>query len=213
MAARLHHGNWLFNWLSYVIWYVFMGFYQKIRNDITDRWMGLKDLQNKHKINYNVSFISLSLFPLIQIVKNWVARNTSILIVCFQDRHQNHLERCCQFNLFPFPLHMIWKFPWLQWMGLSIPVHYDSCRLVCCLWHPYISVEHFLPCTESHQVTQAEQDHHQQGQVYKFRFETTTKSLWYPLTHLQDLRNRLLSTTWFEMSLKHVLEKICRCWR
>ena len=61
-----------------------MGFYQKIRNDITDRWMGLKDLQNRQKIKYNVSFISLSLFTRIQMVRNWIVRNTSILIVLFK---------------------------------------------------------------------------------------------------------------------------------
>ena len=43
-----------------------MGFYQKIRNYVNAIWMGLKDLQNKEKIKYNVSFLSLSLFPCIQ---------------------------------------------------------------------------------------------------------------------------------------------------
>ena len=61
----------------YVIWV-------SIRNDITDRWMGMKDLQNKHKIKYNISFISLSLFPRIQMDRNCVTRNTLILIVIFK---------------------------------------------------------------------------------------------------------------------------------
>ena len=42
--------------------------------------MGLKDLQNKQK-KYNVSFISLSLFPRIQMILNRAVGNTSILIV------------------------------------------------------------------------------------------------------------------------------------
>ena len=37
-----------------------------------------------------------------------------------------------------------------------------------CLWHPHCSVEHFLPCTESHQVTQVEKDHLQQLPVFNF---------------------------------------------
>ena len=61
-----------------------MGFHQKISNDIADRWMVLKDLQNKQKIKYNASFISLSLFPRIQMVQNRVFRNTSILIYLFR---------------------------------------------------------------------------------------------------------------------------------
>ena len=61
-----------------------MGFYQKITNDITYRWMGLKSLQNKQKIKYNVSFIYLSLFPRIQMVRSWVVRNISILIILFK---------------------------------------------------------------------------------------------------------------------------------
>ena len=61
-----------------------MGFYQKIRNDITDRWIGLKDLQNKQKIKFSVSFIFLSLFPRIQMAQNLVVRNASILIVLFK---------------------------------------------------------------------------------------------------------------------------------
>ena len=61
-----------------------MGFYQKITNDITYRWMGLKSLQNKQKIKYYVSSIYLSLFPRIQMVRSWVVRNISILIVLFK---------------------------------------------------------------------------------------------------------------------------------
>ena len=43
-------------------------------------------LQNKQKIKYNFSFISLSLFPRIQTDRNWVVWNTSILIVLFKIR-------------------------------------------------------------------------------------------------------------------------------
>ena len=45
--------------IDYLTDYRNIGFYQKFRNDINDRWMGLKDIQNKQKIKYNVSFISL----------------------------------------------------------------------------------------------------------------------------------------------------------
>ena len=43
--------------------------------------MDEKDLQSKQKFKYNVSLISLTLFPSIQIVRNWVIRNTSTLII------------------------------------------------------------------------------------------------------------------------------------
>ena len=54
-------------------------FYQKIRNDLADRWMGLKGLQNKQKIKYNVSFISYSLFTTHLNSPKLIVRNTYIL--------------------------------------------------------------------------------------------------------------------------------------
>ena len=77
-----------------------MGFYQKIRNDITDIWMGLKDLQNKQEIKDNVSLITLSLFPRGPNGSK-LGRQEHLYPHCFiQDHHLNHLEGYCQCNLF-----------------------------------------------------------------------------------------------------------------
>ena len=77
-----------------------MGFNQKIRNYITDRWMGMKDLQNKPKIKYNVSFISLSLLTTHPNGPKF-GRKEHLHPHCFiQDHYQNLLEGCCQCNLF-----------------------------------------------------------------------------------------------------------------
>ena len=135
-----------------------MGFYLKIRNDITDSWIGLKDLQNKQKKN----IMSLLRLYLYSPASKWseIRSSGTPPSSLFYSRpssessrrflHMQSVSQC--------PLQMIWKFPWLQWMDSSNPVHHDSCRLACCLWHPHTSVEHLLPCTESHQVTQVEQD-------------------------------------------------------
>ena len=58
--------------------------------------------ERQTKIKYNVSFISLSLFPRIQMVRNWVARNTPILIVLFK----TIIRIMCQCNLFHSVLFM-----------------------------------------------------------------------------------------------------------
>ena len=196
MATRRHNENWLFNWLSYVLCY--MGFYQKIRNVITDRWMRLKVLQNKQKIKYNVSFISIPYFPRIQMIQNWPSGTPPSSLFYSRPSPESSGRLLSMCSVLQCPLQMIWKFPWLQWMDSSNPVHHASCRIACCLWHQHTSVEHPIPCTESNQITQVEQDRLQQWLVYTFWFETTTQSLRYLLTHLQYLHNRLLSTTWFE---------------
>ena len=148
-------------------------------------------------IKYNVSFIFFIFLPTHPNEPKF-GHQEHLHPHCFI-HHQNHLEGCCICNLFHSVLFRWFEnFPWLQWMDSSNPVHHDSWRVACCLWHPHTSVEHLLPCTESHQVTQVEQDRLQQWLVYKFYFESTSQKLWYLFTHFQYLHNRLLSTTWFE---------------
>ena len=110
------------------------------------------------KIKYNVSFISVSLFPLIQMVRNRVIRNTSILVVLFKTIiriiWKNNVNVIC----FTVSSSDDLEISLIAVMDSSKPVHHDSCRMALCLWHPHISVKNFLPCTESHQVTQVEQD-------------------------------------------------------
>ena len=77
-----------------------LGFYQKIRNEITNRWMGLKDptKQTKNKVKCIFYF-----FIFIPTHPNGpkLGRQEHLHPHCFiQDHHQNHLEGCCQCNLF-----------------------------------------------------------------------------------------------------------------
>ena len=98
-----------------------MGFYQKIRNDITVRWIGLKDLRNKQKIKYNVSYF----FIFIPTRPNGpkLGHQGHLHPHCFiQDHHQNHLEGCCIFNLFHSVL-----FRWFENLPLAVNGFKQSC--------------------------------------------------------------------------------------
>ena len=133
------------------------GFYQKIRNDITDRLMGLKDVQNKQKIKYNVSFISFFI-PAHPNGPTLGRQEHSILIVLFKTIIK--ITWKVTVNVICFTVSSTDD---LEISLVAVNhVHHDSCRMVCCLWHPQTAVEHFMPCTESHQVTQVVQDRLQQ---------------------------------------------------
>ena len=124
--------------------------------------MGLKDLQNKQKIKYNISFISLSLFPRIQMVRNWVVRHTYILIVLFQTITRIIWKVAVNVICFTVSSSDDFEISLVAVNGFKQSVHHESCRMAICLWHPHTSVEHLFPYTESHQVTQVEQDRLQQ---------------------------------------------------
>ena len=174
-----------------------MGFYQKIRNDITDRWMGLKDLQNRQKNKYNVSLF----LYLYSHASKWseIGSSGTPHPHCFiQEHHQNHLEGCCQCNLF-YSVLFRWfgNFPgcseWIQAILSTMTVAECVLLVASTYLRRRPLALHWIKSSNS-----VEQDCLQQWPVYKFWFETTTHSLWYLLTHLQYLHNRLLSTTWFE---------------